>query len=718
MTSRARLIETNGFPFEFLSALAKRESWRKEIHRPIYHVHKWWAKRLGSVFRGLTLGSVLGEDEDLEAAFFEPHDFFDVTVFDPFMGSGTTLGEAHKLGLSALGRDINPVAVDSVRVALGQLNPADLKDGFAALLENVGGRIRDLYRTEDSQGHPAEVLYYFWVMQATCPHCNDLLDLFPSWVRARHAYPRRKPEVQVLCPDCDNWFQGHYTDNVASCPRCNVSFEQSKGTVRGAKATCRRCDGSFSVRKVVSESGSPPTFRLYGKLILTKDGSKEYSPASPEDHRAYDSCVDLLQIESQRESFKLPNLELQDGYNTRQAIAYGFRNWRDFFNVRQLLALGWLQEAIEALPEKKGRDPFLTLFSGVLEFNNMFASYKGEGTGAVRHMFSHHILKPERTPIEANVWGTAKSSGSFAGLFEGRLLRAARYHKAPTELRGARNGQGSIVCSRPFSGELKAWRHDGTYEPRALYLSCGDSAVTGLASNSVDLVLTDPPFFDNVHYSELADFFFAWQQLVPRGFINGAASTRTKGEVQDTDAQRFSAKLEAVFRESHRVLKDNGLLVFTYHHSREDGWTALAEAILGAGFAVVNAHPLKAEMSVATPKAQAKAPIQLDIAVICRKDSDSASSRRPSREIALVAAKEKLARLEGAGLTLSPNDRKIVLLGQLLTTLSTISDLGQLVEDVEDRLASIPSTNTPEKPHASGEAPHQDAIQTSLFALD
>jgi putative DNA methylase len=56
-----RLIESDAFPFEFLSQVAERESWRKEIHRPIYHVHKWWAKRLGSVFRGILLGSSLGE---------------------------------------------------------------------------------------------------------------------------------------------------------------------------------------------------------------------------------------------------------------------------------------------------------------------------------------------------------------------------------------------------------------------------------------------------------------------------------------------------------------------------------------------------------------------------------------------------------------------------------------------------------------------------------
>src|SRR5271166_3001190 len=108
-----RLIESDAFPFEFLSRLAERESWRKEVHRPIYHVHKWWAKRLGSVFRGILLGTVLPDDADLAHEFYQTHAFTGLSVLDPFMGSGTTIGEAHKLGMTALGRDINPVAVNA-----------------------------------------------------------------------------------------------------------------------------------------------------------------------------------------------------------------------------------------------------------------------------------------------------------------------------------------------------------------------------------------------------------------------------------------------------------------------------------------------------------------------------------------------------------------------------------------------------------------------------
>ncbi len=676
--SGRRLIETNEFPFEFLSLLAKRESWRKEIHRPIYHVHKWWAKRLGSVFRGLALGSTLDADQALEDSFYAPPSLPKTVVFDPFMGSGTTIGESHKLGLTALGRDINPVAVEAARVAFSELDEDLLEESFAEIDRTVGNRIQRLYYSKDSLGRLCQVLYYFWVMELQCPLCSDSVDLFPSWIRARNAYPKRKPEVQILCPSCGSLFEGHYKDTLVQCTACSHEFDPRQGPARGSRITCGSCAKQFTALDAVARAGGgPPAFRLYGKLVLTKKGDKEYLPASEEDIAQYNDCKKILESELKREGFKLPSLELSEGYNTRQAMAYGFTAWRQFFNVRQLLALGWLHEAIAALPKEKGRGAFLTLFSGVLEFNNMFASYKGEGTGAVRHMFSHHILKPERTPIEANLWGTPKSSGSFSGLFRTRLLRAARYQKAPTELNGVTNGERAVVCSPAFSGQLEAdWPTGTAPRERRIYLSCGDSASSGLGSKTVDLVLTDPPFFDNVHYSELADFFYAWQQVNSEG---PAESTRADEEVQDVDADGFSQKLESVFRECNRVLRDDGLLVFTYHHSRDEGWTAVAKSILGAGFQVVNAHPLKAEMSVATPKAQAKEPIQLDIAVVCRKHGGQVAER-PTQEEALAAARAKIERLQQAGFSLSLNDRRTVLFGQLLTAMRSPSDLLKLAD--------------------------------------
>lgn len=678
-----RLIESDGFPFEFISKLAQRESWRKEIHRPIYHVHKWWAKRLGSVFRGILLGCALPGDSNFRAEFYRPQALTNLSVFDPFMGSGTTVGEAHKLGFITIGRDINPVAVTSVRTALGRMDRNRIKAAFQELSEDVGERIRALYRCKDSRGRLGDALYYFWVMQVNCPSCQHTVDLFRSWVMSRNAYPRRKPEVHIVCPLCGNIFSGVHGQKAVECRSCNHQFDPEAGQAKGAKASCGHCGRTFTILETITPRSPPPAFKLYGKLILRSDGAKEYLRATSEDQAAYQKCSATLRNEVERGAILLPTLALEHGYNTRQAIRYAFTSWRDFFNDRQLLALGWLRSAVMRIRDEPTRNALLTLFSGVLEFNNMFASYKGEGTGAVRHMFSHHILKPERTPIEANVWGTPKSSGSFSNLFRSRLLRAIDYRLAPTEV-SSKKGDASRVCAQPFTGKVeKRWPDDGVFSPRAIYLSCGDSADTGLPDRSVDLIVTDPPFFDNVHYSELADFFYAWQQLTPGVDANVSRTTRRLSEVQDSDVDRFAGKLLAVFRECRRVLKDEGLLVFTYHHSREEGWRALAEGVLGAGFAVVNSQPVKAEMSVATPKSQAKEPIQLDIVVVCRKRESCGLPGPLSVPAAVDSARSKLQRLWQEGFEFSRNDRKIVLFGQLLTTLRKTSDAVLIGTNVE-----------------------------------
>jgi putative DNA methylase len=670
-----RLIQSDEFPFEFLSSVAERESWRKEIYRPVYHIHKWWAKRLGSVFRGILLGCLLPQDADLTKAFYEPHDFSGVTVFDPFLGSGTTVGEAHKLGCTALGRDINPVACESVRVAMGPLDRNQLSVAFDELSETVGRRIRDLYRSLDDRGQLRDVLYLFWVKQATCPHCNLAVDLFPTRIFARNASPHRKPEVQVCCPQCGGIFAAHHDDSQTRCPLCNLSFDPQQGTAAGAKAKCPGCEQRFTIAEAIRAAKKPPVHRLYAKLLLLPDGTKRYLPATEMDQDAYRKCGQMLEAELQLGTIRLPTATLSDGYNTRQAINYNYQHWRDFFNDRQLLALGWLQEAIAALSDPVSRDALFVLFSGVLEFNNLFASYKGEGTGAVRHMFSHHILKPERMPIEANVWGTPKSSGSFRNLFFSRMLRAVEYRAAPFEVKTRGEGKAYTNCGG-FSGRvMSVWPPTGNWEPKTIHLSCGSSDETRLPDRSVDLVVTDPPFFDNVHYSELADFFYAWQSLYPRGFVSDAATTRHPREVQDTEADHFAEKLGLVFAECCRVLKDAGLLAFTYHHSRSEGWISLAQAICGAGFSVVQAHPVKAELSVATPKSQAKEPIQLDIIFVCQKrQQDLREPMKPSLALEQTAAlaQEKLNRLRGRGLKLSQNDCRVTVVSQFLALLGPV----------------------------------------------
>jgi putative DNA methylase len=450
---------------------------------------------------------------------------------------------------------------------------------------------------------------------------------------------------------------------------------------------------------------------LYAKLLLKPNGQKVYLATTNDDKEAYNAASEQLKTES----LLLPDLEIMDGYNTRQVLNYGYKFWQEFFNDRQLLALGILHRAITALEDEQVRLPLLIVFSGALEFNNMFASYKGEGTGAVRHMFSHHILKPERTPIEANVWGTERSSGAFSTLFKTRMLRCIEYKKNPFEvlprsLRTTSSGSKVFGCSLPFKGKVEpGWPDSDSLPKRSIFLSCGSSHKTGLANRSVDYVVTDPPFFDNVHYSELADFFYAWQRLYSTHGVTASQTTRQGDEVQDTDPIRFTTKLKSVFCECHRILKDEGILVFTYHHSRHDGWLSLCDACMSAGFHFLNAHPVKSEMSVAMPKSQTKEPIDIDMILVCRKEHLDQRNFRNDGVVCELAEQKALCKAEKylqKPRRFSLNDMKILLISQLLVELcpgrsaSEVSNhlrtiIGSIDDTVQDLLDRLHRTSRP-----------------------
>ncbi|HCC33982.1 MAG TPA: hypothetical protein DEQ28_08835 [Clostridiales bacterium] len=669
-----RAIENGAFPFETLSNIAEIESWRKEINRPLYHIHKWWAQRLGTVFRAMVIGAFAPKDADILDLFYGPVRISDAVVFDPFMGSGTTVGEALKLGARVVGRDINPVAHFLVKNALSIHDRVAILSTFRAIESDVADQLRQVYRTVLRDGTEANVLYFFWVMTANCPACATAVDLFPSYIFARHAYPKRYPEAHAVCPECGDVNRVRNDACAATCHTCQRVFDPHAGPANGQKATCPWCAHSFLIAKTIRGTGRPPNHRLYAKLVLTREGTKIYLPATDEDRALYQEAEEALK---QRKN-AYPLVPIEPGYNTNQVLGYNYRHWHEMFNSRQLLCLSITSDRIRQVPDPILRDLFTCLLSGTLEFNNMFASYKGEGSGAVRHMFAHHILKPERVPLEANFWGTPKSSGSFSTMFEGRIRRALDYADAPFEIHPAsRNGK---KTSRKLTGlsekigfEIAASFSAFTAGKR-VYLSCGDSSATDLPDRSVDAVLTDPPFFDNVHYSQLADFFHVWQRHVldPDG-QRLACTTRSSDEVQNCEVDVFTARLGAVWTETHRVLKDDGILAFTYHHSRPEGWRSVLQALMGAGFGITAVHPIKSEMSVAMPKHQAKEPIDLDVIIVCRKRTQLQPyhCNEDLWETATPLAVEQVRRFRDSGRRLSRNDVRVIVMAQLLRQLST-----------------------------------------------
>ncbi|MBI3270339.1 MAG: DUF1156 domain-containing protein [Planctomycetes bacterium] len=338
------LLEAD-FPFEAVSEIAEVESWRKEIYRPIYHLHKWWAQRLGSVFRAAILGAAVPAGSSLMDLFYDSQPLSHLVVFDPFMGSGTTVGEAHKLGCAAIGRDINPVAFRAVRAALQRASQAAVLDGFNQLEQSVGASLRGLYRSTDSAGEPCDVMYFFWVKVLPCPSCSSTVDLFSSQVFARHAYVALNPIVRVLCPGCGAVFGIENGVLQTTCNECDARFAVHEGPARRTTAICRGCGHEFPIAATARKAGKPPAHRMYAKLVLRADGTKEYLRITNEDREFWEEAKRTLGALKPC----LPHVPIATGFNTRQILNYGYGFWDELFNERQLLALSILARGIQEL---------------------------------------------------------------------------------------------------------------------------------------------------------------------------------------------------------------------------------------------------------------------------------------------------------------------------------------------------------------------------------
>lgn len=662
------------FPAVALSRIGEHESWRKEVHRPATSTHKWWAKRLGSVFRGIITASVTESSGDALAAYAGGIDLSGLRLFDPFAGSGTTLVEAAKLGAEAVGWDINPVATLVQRQAIQAWDADALGSAYRAVERACRSEIDRLHRT----GSGETVLYYFWVACADCPECSAQTRLFSSHVFSRHVYPDREPRAHLVCPVCLDVVTGRHDSPHATCANGHT-FSQA-GAVVGRSMACPNGHVSPIVDAL---AGAPPGYEMYAKTVLGVDGRKRYEAISAHDRDLFQECVDL--VGSSDTSLLMPIGCLDEGENTRQALRWGFTHWRHFFNARQLYSLGLIGSAIRDLDTGQSeREALAALFSGTLEFNNLFSSFKGEGTGAVRHMFSHHVLKPERMPLEAHPWGTPASSGSFSTLYESRLRRAHAYKNDPADqiLRGAAVERVRGV-SRPLNRRIApSW---GAFEcdPGSVYLRTGDASATDLPDSSIDLVVTDPPYMDNVHYSELADFFHAWLRGIrPHdGYPREIDTTRSPREVQSRSAGDFEVAITAVWRECTRVLKDTGILAFTFHQARISGWSALMRALAAAGLVITAIQPVKGEMSTSSTK-HGREPSNLDAVVVCRKGWASARTLALDPRRAAAEGVARLSALADGGVTVGDGDVRSVIRGHVLA-IHTRDPHGRPIEALE-----------------------------------
>ena len=623
------------FPSKEISVLAEKESWRKEINRPIYHIHKYWAQRLGSVFRSLLI--YLLDSNDTWDEFYKVHNYKDKIVLDPFMGSGTTIGEAAKLGAKAIGSDINPISSFLVRQELTKVQLKELKRAYSDVEKKVSNKIMSFYETTDPEsGARIPVLYYFWVKIATTPE-GEKIPLFSRYVFAQNAYPSKKPEANIICPTCQNIIHDRYDTKKCVCPNCKTEFNPQEGPAKRTTVKSPTTGKEYIIKDLLPKNGRFEE-QMYALLAYRKDGSKVYLPITDNDRNLYKEAA----IELKKTNFlPIPNYGVEPGYNTDQARGYGYTQWEHFFNDRQKLCLALLLNSILEVERADIREQLLCLFSSTLEFNNMFCSYKGEGTGAVRPIFSNHILKPERTPLENSVWGFKGSSGCFSTLYKSRLLKAKEYLDSPFELKIEGQDTLKVIASENIEVKIVNSYQELVDNEHSVMILNGDSSQLPIPDGSVDCVVTDPPYFDFIHYSELSDFFYAWLSPVLKGTYSYFIPTtsRRENEVQQTDSDLFANLLGNVFHESFRATKDEGTLSFSFHHSRIDGWVAITQAISQSGFYIRETIPVHAELMASTPKSEAKEPISLDAMIICDKVGNQLSDEDIFEEIEKAEAK-------------------------------------------------------------------------------
>jgi adenine-specific DNA methylase len=133
------------FDVSFIADLARRETQIQQNYRPIIAVHKWFARRPGTLFRGLLLSEF--SDEPLQEAFYKAHDLPDRHIADPFMGGGTPILEANRIGCKVTGFDINPMSYWIVKEEIEHLDLDAYREATTSLRSKLEKETGHLYRT-------------------------------------------------------------------------------------------------------------------------------------------------------------------------------------------------------------------------------------------------------------------------------------------------------------------------------------------------------------------------------------------------------------------------------------------------------------------------------------------------------------------------------------------------------------------------------------------
>lgn len=579
------VLEAGALPVEDLAALAWRESIRP---RPVYQAHKWFARRFGTAFRALLTAAALPDGRDFWQGYYEGTAWAGKTVLDPFVGGGTSVIEAFRLGADVVGVDIDAVACSITRFEAAAAHMPDLRPTLERLQREIGAQLAPYYCTTDASGISLEVLHYFWVQTVPCIGCGEVVEAHPHY---QLAFDAEGTDQWVFCPGCHAIQTCHRAETYLSCPDCGTTTAIGSGTVRFGRLSCPRCGARERLIDVAPRTGRPPDWRLFALEYLDVPASgsrpvplrhRSFRSAATQDVATYDAATAALEARRGPDGSLawIPDrLVPVEGRADDRLPRYGYRQYQQLFNPRQLLHLSLLAEAIAALPGPE-QEAFALAFSDHLTTNCMMTSY-ARGWRRTSPLFSIRAFRHIARPVELNPWLAGTGRGTFPNAIR-QVQRATQFARQPVEplLAGGFQATPSVCTGQ----QVRVYHRNA-------------ASLTPIPDASVPFVLTDPPYFDNIAYSELSDFFLPWlQQLGVVADDNQALVARVESLAahgRDANAAAaFGVGLSECFAEIARVLTPDGRFVFTFRHRSAGAWLALAHALAHARLRPLQIFPL------------------------------------------------------------------------------------------------------------------------------
>jgi putative DNA methylase len=537
-----------------ISRRARVESRNREVHLPPISTYRWWARRTEAV-NGAIIDAV---SEDLSGR---------LTVADVFAGGGVIPLAAAIRGHRIYAQDLNPWAAAGLGAMLGLPEPDKISEAFATLQQWVGTEIEGDYGTHLSDGTDGLVSHTFRVATSQCNACGLRSRMFPhALVTLLARRERNRPEAYLACSR-GHLFLGTCTD-FTTCPTCGARTDPAANYTPRRRVTCpcghvdqmdeRAASWDWEVVLVERSRRGRRELDLPRAAEIAAANASEYKPTQ-----------DLGDIPV--------------GQETKVLHRHGFTRWEQLYPNRQRFML----EKLLARAQKCSDDPAVvqairTAIIGSAEMAGHMSRWDRFYLKSYESMAGHRFNLTTLT-VEPNVWGTVNSGRGTVLRRLSQLVKAATWLHAKTSTR--LTVEGPELCTAKIGR-----RTELTSDVRVVE---GSSERLLLPDESVHLVLTDPPYHDDVQYSELSLPFRAWARLTDAPLLGEAVVNTVVGQLADDGA--YEDLLTRIFTETRRVLRKDGHLIFSYANRSPHAWLALFAALQRSGLRAAGCEMVHSE---------------------------------------------------------------------------------------------------------------------------